>query len=301
MKTTYRLVRLLSLACVLVLGLAWAARAADEADLTELVRETLRQHPELVLDVIKENPSVLLQALEPRKVDLVMLVESGVQEFQRVQREQGWQAQLADPLKPEIDESRPMKGVKDAPITVVEYSDFQCPYCSRAAATLDELLEKYQGKLRVFFKNMPLKGHKLADEAAAYYEAAARQDHDKAWKLYNTFFTHQKELGDGGVDWMKAQAKELGLDMERLEADAASEEVKASIAKDTAEAESFGARGTPFFVVGGVAVPGALKMDEFEKLLGMIDNFRAGKAPGDQPAPEGEQCQDCLDKAGAAQ
>src|SRR5690606_33629761 len=117
-----------------------------------------------------------------------------------------------------------------APITIVEYSDYQCPFCKRGHETMKQILKEYDGKVKVLFKNMPIERiHPVAMIASQYYEAAALQDIQKANKLHDMIFDEQSEYSNGGEAWLKKAAKKVGLDMARLAKDINSEEVKSRI------------------------------------------------------------------------
>ena len=94
-------------------------------------------------------------------------------------------------VNPVIEDSRVIVGAKNAPITIVEYSDFECPYCSRGFATVKQLLSEYKGQIRFVFKHLPLDFHPLAKPAALYYEAIALQSHEKAIKFHDKIFENQ--------------------------------------------------------------------------------------------------------------
>jgi len=136
----------------------------SSSDLKELIRAVLRDHPELILDVLKEHDMAVWA-----------LVEQGGRNAQ-VQAERDRRlAELANPKVPDLGSHRPIRGNPDAPITIVEYSDFECPYCGVAYPTIKRLLGRYPGTLRVFYKHNPLDFHPMADPAARYFEAIALQ------------------------------------------------------------------------------------------------------------------------------
>lgn len=156
----------------------------------------------------------------------------------------------------------PVKGPKDAPITIIEFSDFQCPYCSRANNTVEEVLKKYPGKVRVAFKNLPLPFHEEAKPAAAAALAAGEQG--KFWEMHDALFENQRSLN---ADFYKATAEKLGLDVQKFLADMKSDKVQKQIEEDMELASKNGITGTPGFFINGVQLKGAQPLPAFEKVI----------------------------------
>lgn len=280
--------RILALCLVAILCCFVAAGCSgesgfDKSDLKKRISEVLREDPELVLDVLRENNETVFRIAEQG-----MAVAQ-----QRAMREQRMDM-VKNPLQPELDMDRPVRGPEDAPITIVEYSDFQCPYCSDAARTVELLLQKHRGEVKLHFKHMPLSSHPMALPAARYFEAASLQDEEKAWSLYDTFFQEQDALKQGGEEWMKQQAAGLGLDVEQLEKDAAGSVVNNRIKDDLREAKRLGISGTPHFIVGGVLLAGAQPLEEFTSVIELVKEHRA-----QQPAPQEEPAQKTDEGEGA--
>lgn len=163
----------------------------------------------------------------------------------------------------------PVRGPADAEVAIVEYSDFQCPFCARVLPTLSQIQEKYGDRVKLVYKHLPLRIHPEAQPAAAAAEAARLQG--KFWEMHDKIFAGQRELSDAKyVQW----AQELGLDMERFERDRKSEAVRARIAKDEEEASRLGVGGTPAFFINGRFLSGAQPFESFQR---MIDEELAGK------------------------
>ncbi|MBM4343868.1 MAG: thioredoxin domain-containing protein [Deltaproteobacteria bacterium] len=156
----------------------------------------------------------------------------------------------------------PSMGPADAKVTIIEISDFQCPFCSRAKATLDELHKEYPNDLRIVFVNQPLSFHNQARPAAIASFAAHKQG--KFWEMYDKLFSNAKELGD---DNYKKWAKEIGLDMARFESDLKDADVAKAVDRDQAVANALGVSGTPGFFVNGVSLSGAQPKEEFKKII----------------------------------
>jgi protein-disulfide isomerase len=156
----------------------------------------------------------------------------------------------------------PIRGDKDAAVTIVAFSDFQCPFCNRVNPTLTKLLADYPGKVRIAFKHMPLRIHPDAPAAHAAAEAAGRQG--KFWEMYDKIFANQRELTP---EKFQQYAAELNLDAAQFEKDRNDPAVKAKIDADVKEAEKLGVAGTPAFFINGRYLSGAQPYENFKKLV----------------------------------
>ncbi len=156
----------------------------------------------------------------------------------------------------------PIKGSEDAWDTVVEVSDFQCPFCARGAATLKEVEKAYGADVRLVFKHNPLPFHNRALPAALATECAHAQS--KFWLLHDTLFEHQRELEDPHLE---KYAKEAKLDMGRYSKCLSDGKYKARIEADQAVAARLGARGTPAFFINGRFLSGAQPFPAFKALI----------------------------------
>lgn len=176
-------------------------------------------------------------------------------------------------------EGAPIKGNPNAPVTIVEFSDFQCPYCSRAANTVAQILEKYPNDVKFVFQHFPLGFHPWAKPAAIATECAANQNDDAFWTLHDKYFEQQKALTPANViEKSKEFLAGSGLDMAKWSDCAAntdSEEYKAaSAAVDAAMAagKKHGVSGTPGFFVNGRFLNGAQPLSAFEPLIAAAKN-----------------------------
>jgi len=159
-------------------------------------------------------------------------------------------------------EGSPALGPATAKVTIVEFSDFQCPYCSRVYPTLQRLRQEYGDDVRIVFKHMPLSIHSKAPGAHAAAEAAKLQG--KFWPMHDELFAGQRLLSDAQYE---AWALEIGLDVEQFQQDAASEAVKQRVQSDLAEAEKLGVTGTPAFFINGRFMSGAQPFDAFKRVI----------------------------------
>jgi protein-disulfide isomerase len=141
----------------------------------------------------------------------------------------------------------PVRGPADAPVTIVEFSDYQCPFCGRAEPSIEAVLKDYPGKVRLVYKHFPLALiHPHALSAA--YASAAAQKQGKFWEMHDLLFAHQRALAPEQLD---SYAKQIGLDMDEFKKDMSSPEVKKVIAADMRLGQRVGIRGTPTFFVNG--------------------------------------------------
>ena len=150
---------------------------------------------------------------------------------------------LADPVDPVRDHIR---GRVDAPLTLVEYGDFECPFCGRATGVVRELRERLGDELRYVFRHLPLTDvHPHAELAARAAEAAGAQG--RFWDMHDALFAHQDELE---LEDLLGYAAELGLDVEAFARDLEDERHAARVRADVEGAEASGATGTPTFFIG---------------------------------------------------
>jgi protein-disulfide isomerase len=146
----------------------------------------------------------------------------------------------------------PARGDARAPVTVVEFSDFQCPFCSRAVPAVKEVEQAFGKDVRVVWKHLPLAFHPNAMPAALAAEAAREQG--KFWEMHDKLFANQQALSDASYE---QYAKELKLDLGRFQAARQSPETKKRVEADLAAATAAGVTGTPTFVVNGEVVVGS--------------------------------------------
>jgi protein-disulfide isomerase len=161
---------------------------------------------------------------------------------------------------------RIMRGDAAAPVTIVEYTDFQCPYCANGAQTVKKIMAQYEGKVRLVVKHYPLQFHPMAMPSARYFEAIALQSPEKAWQFYDRLFADQQQL-QGGEDSLKKIAGELGVDPVQLDADVNGSEVQARIGADMKAFEESRFDGVPVFVIKGTVLVGAQPAEKFIEVI----------------------------------
>jgi protein-disulfide isomerase len=156
----------------------------------------------------------------------------------------------------------PSKGPASAPVTIVEFSDFECPYCSTARKTVEEAIAAYPGKIRLVFRNFPLPFHSNAQKAAEAGLCADEQG--KFWALHDRMFDQQEKLA---VDDLKAHAKALGLDTAKFDQCLDSGKMAAKVKESVEAAHAAGVTGTPAFFVNGRLLSGAQPLEKFKELI----------------------------------
>jgi protein-disulfide isomerase len=178
------------------------------------------------------------------------------------------QKSIASRLAPDLSGERPFLGPADAPVTIVEYSDFLCGYCAQGMLTLQELMRRRPGQIRLFLKHYPARPGSV--EPAATFEALGMQNRDLAWRFAEAAFANQQVLADATGRGVAGLLTMFDADYKRLKKDSEGKVVLARLAADMAEARRFGVEGTPTFLVNGVLVRGAVPLGEFEELLDLL-------------------------------
>jgi protein-disulfide isomerase len=170
-------------------------------------------------------------------------------------------------VSPAVDATRIVRGDAKAPITIYEYTDFQCPYCAHGARILDEVMARYEGRVRLVVKHLPLPLlHPMAMSCARYFEALSLQDAAKAWAFYDRVFADRAALA-GGDAYLRRLAADLGADLEKLGRDLDGPTVRDRIAADLEESRQFRFDGVPAFVVDGEVIEGAQPAKRFDAAI----------------------------------
>jgi protein-disulfide isomerase len=156
----------------------------------------------------------------------------------------------------------PVRGPADARVTLVEFSDFECPYCSAAVKQVDTIMAAYPKDIKLIYKQFPLSMHPHAQMAAEASLAAREQG--KFWEMYDVLFKNYRRLSsDNIMSW----AKEIGLDTEKFKADLESGKYKAVVKKDLADGEAAGVYGTPAFYINGKQYNGEVTLAALKPIL----------------------------------
>jgi protein-disulfide isomerase len=156
----------------------------------------------------------------------------------------------------------PVTGAANARITLVEFSDFQCPYCWKAVEKINAVLKQYPNDVRLIFKQFPLDSHSQAQISAQ--AALAAQQQGKFWQLHDKMFANHNGLSRKAiVEW----AGGLGMDMKRFMADLDSEAIKKTVATDVADGEKAGVEGTPTVFINGQRYNGDLDLAAIRPII----------------------------------
>jgi protein-disulfide isomerase len=165
-------------------------------------------------------------------------------------------------FKADLRGDEPQIGPNDALVTIVEWSDFQCPYCAKVPGPLKEAMASYEGDVRLIFKHFPLAGHAQASPAARAGWAAHQQG--KFWEMHDVMFENQRALTD--ADFSK-YAQQIGLDVARFEKDRNSPEANTAVDSDHKSGSKAGLSGTPYFLVNGHNYSGALPAKQWRQVI----------------------------------
>jgi len=176
------------------------------------------------------------------------------------------QTDLPYPDLPRVDvpiaDGDPSTGPADAPVTIVEFADYQCPYCKRAQPTLDKLMSNYEGKIRLVYKDYPLPMHSQAKPAAVAAHCAGEQG--KYWEMHGALLG--EESAPTG-DVVERLGKKAGLDMDAFSTCRQSGKYDDTIARDTQQGNDAGVSATPSFFINGIFVAGAQPYEQFDALV----------------------------------
>ncbi|MBD2593812.1 DsbA family protein [Nostoc spongiaeforme FACHB-130] len=245
MRQLFQYLRTWVIVCLMCLVLGWTLPAQAATDIDSKLEKQ-------VLEIIRNNPQFVLNSL---------------QEYQLAKQEKLQKVQQAflDDLKSNpaniIGES-PTTGAAKSKTVLVEFSDFQCPYCAEVHKTLKSVVDKHKDELTLVYKNFPLTGvHPEAFPAAQAAWAAKQQG--KFWEYHDALFENQKQLGETlYVDI----AKKLNLNLVKFESDR--KLAKTAIEKDLKQANDLGIAGTPFLVINTDKYTGAVQAADIEARLG---------------------------------
>lgn len=227
----------------------------EEVDVSDLSRSERRVWVELINDQLSpcgEPVSVgrcvsegrSCRACVPAARYLVRLIQEG---YERQEVEELYGLRYDEESALEIDvNGAPGRGSPMAQVTIVEFSDFECPYCGRAHPIIQQVLREFEGRVRVVFKNYPLSRHPHAMPAARAAVAAGNQD--RFWEMHDLLFEHQQQLEPEHVD---RYAEEIGLDMDRFHADLEATATQDRVEADQEQGHDLGVEATPSFFVNG--------------------------------------------------
>jgi predicted DsbA family dithiol-disulfide isomerase len=232
-----------------------AARVAELPEITEVDVETFYAENQS-----RFAPGTTLEVLAgPIREHLGQMKEAGIRE--RLREESTVVISLPRERKTVATTGHSL-GPESAPVTIVEFSDFQCPYCSRVVPTVKEIAARYPDQVRIVFRHLPLNFHANARNAA--YGSICAGDQDRFWEYHDLLFANQRALQRAHLS---DYATSLGLDMESFETCMSAPETEAQVAADLEEAERLGASGTPAFFINGIFLSGSQPIEVFDELI----------------------------------
>jgi len=213
------------------------------------------------------------QVKDQPEAEILKQIEAGMREDRQAQRRAAFAYELwkkagatiaLDAPRVAVDPGTgPTQGPSAAPVTIVEFSDFQCPYCSRAAATLRQVRQQYGDRVRLAFRHFPLRQiHQYAQKAAEAASCAAKQG--RFWEMHDRLFEKQTQLEPADL---KRYAGELGLNAAGFAQCLDSGQEASSVQRDVAAGEELGVRGTPGIFVNGRAFRGALPIERLDRVM----------------------------------
>ena len=156
----------------------------------------------------------------------------------------------------------PSKGPESARVVLIEFSDFECPYCRVAVGQVEQLMKLYPKDIRLYYKQFPLSMHPHAHMAAAASLAAAQQG--KFWEMHDQLFAHSRELSPERILLI---AKDIGLDIDRFRADLRTGKLDQAVNKDMMDGENAGVQGTPAFFINGKLYNGPMDVSAVKPLI----------------------------------
>jgi protein-disulfide isomerase len=228
------------------------------------LKKTLEENPDILTNAMEKNPAEFMAAFEKayRASQQAGADEKFKAELTRVEEE------LKKPADIKVDPARVI-GSADAPVTIVEYFDYNCGHCSTAHKNMVELKEKYGDKVKFVFKHLPILAP-TSETAAKMVEAAMMEDREKGYKFHSEIFDNQGDFRQGGEKFLKDAAKKAGLDFAKIKKAADGKDVAERLKSDKDEALANEFNGTPGFMVNGAAIRGAYPVDFFVQVIDKI-------------------------------
>jgi protein-disulfide isomerase len=156
----------------------------------------------------------------------------------------------------------PFKGEENAPVTIIEFSDYQCPFCKKVEPTINQIIETYGDKIRFVYRDFPLGFHKYAQKAAEAAECADEQG--KFWEYHDKLFENQQAIN---IENMKQWAKDLNLDSSKFDECLDSGKYASEVQKDFEDGQAIGVSGTPTFFINGQRLVGAQPFSAFKAVI----------------------------------
>ena len=238
-----------------------------KVEVTDKLTEPTDEEAKVYFDANPPRGNVDFERIKPRvkafmqrqqETELTAALVAGL-------REKAGVVVMLEPLRFDVDagEGNPSYGdVENAPVLIVAFSEFECPYCSRVLPAVDQVKEEYGDKVALVFRDFPLPMHQNAPKAAEAGHCAEEQG--KFWELHDLMFENQRALG---VDKLKEYAGQIGLDVAAFATCLDSGKYTDAIAADKAAGEAVGVSGTPAFFINGQFLNGARPFESFKEVI----------------------------------
>lgn len=239
----------------------------NEKEIEKTVARVLSENPEILTDAIRNNSLAFVEAIQ----DAAQNAREEMIQQRELDERKKFEDAFENPLAPVIREDEAIRGNPDAPLVLVEYSDFECSFCRRGYMTVMELLNRYEGQIQFIYKHLPLNFHENAMLAAQYYESLRLQSDELAHQFHDQVFEQHERIRNG-KSFFDSIAQSIGADMGKLEEKLNSQEVLSRIEEDKREAAQFGMQGTPGFILNGVPVRGAMPADHFVEIINELES-----------------------------
>lgn len=232
------------------------APAIKDEDVNRFFEMAKKRNPGITKDDIKNYLAERQKVMEQRKYIETLRMKAKIETF----------ITKLEPVMPRVDVSiddDPMKGAKDAKVTIVEFTDFECPFCNRAHDIVERVLKEYEGKVRFVRRDFPLPFHKNA--MLAHVAANCAIDQGKYWE-------YSAKIWKGGPKALLPKdldkyAKELGLKMPDFNKCLKDKKYYDEVNKDKEDGSRYGVRGTPAFFINGKLISGARPFEDFKKII----------------------------------
>lgn len=233
-----------------------ATEPTDEEIATFFAKNQSQMPPGSTLETMKEQLRAFLKQQQQRTLASKV--------FDDLKAQANVKITFKEPPKPRktVEAKGPARGPETAKVTIVEFSDFECPFCSRAHDTVEKVMENYPGKVRLVFRHFPLSFHQKAPKAAEASICAEQQG--KFWQYHDILFANQQKLE---LTDLEAHAKTAGLDEAKFKECLSSGATKKTVDEDMAAGSKLGVSGTPAFFINGLMLSGAQPFEVFKETI----------------------------------
>ena len=226
---------------------------------------------------LQHHPDVILDALKSHSEELFDIVQDSKKKKREKKQIEAWKNEINKPRYLSTN-GRLMRGVASAPVTIVVFSDFTCPFCKRGDVELQKLLKQRPKDVKFLFKYFPSEDTPSSNLAAEYFIAASLQNADKAWKFYDLLFEANTKLDDDPENMLPALAEKAGLDMSLLKSTLKSgKKIREILDADISEANAQGIDGTPVFFVNNLMLRGTPSLEQLGRAVDMAKNHTINK------------------------